>query len=216
MTLRVRTKLFVAAFAVGALTATAAGAVLAWWQRGMAVRRIEQSLTAETHLVAELVTANTALAEDRLDLEADRLGQLAGVRVTFIGHDGRVLGDSSEDGPGLAAMENHAGRPEIVAAAAAHDQVLLRRYSTTTEVDTLYAATPVGHPVVRYVRLALPLAEIREQQRAIVLLTLASVLTSLPVAALLAWVLSAPLARRVSAVATVARQYATGDMRRPA
>src|SRR5207247_1667295 len=84
----------------------------------------------------------------------------------------------------------------------------VRRYSTTTEYDTLYAAIPVAHPSVGFVRLALPLTEIAEQQHTVFWLSLAGVATSLPVAALLAWGLSAAMAGRVSAPAAATRRPA--------
>ena len=68
-----------------------------------------------------------------------------------------MLGDSTKSGAALAAMENHGHRPEILAATSSHGEVFVRRYSTTTEYDTLYAAMPVTHPAVWFVRLALPL-----------------------------------------------------------
>ncbi len=179
------------------------------------MQRIEQTLAAETRLAAELLRQNTTASPSELDDEADRLGALVGVRVTFIAADGKVIGDSSRDGPALAAMENHAQRPEIAEASRRHSEVLIRRYSTTTEYDTLYAALPITHPAVAFVRLSLPLTEIAQQQHAILLLALGGVGTALPVAAALAWLLSAPLARRVTAIAEVARRYATGDMTRP-
>jgi two-component system phosphate regulon sensor histidine kinase PhoR len=215
VSLKVRSKLFLAAFAVGAISALTAGVLLNSRLQQLTVQRIEQTLAAETRLAAELLRQNTTASPSELDDEADRLGALVGVRVTFIAADGKVIGDSSRDGPALAAMENHAQRPEIAEASRRHSEVLIRRYSTTTEYDTLYAALPITHPAVAFVRLSLPLTEIAQQQHAILLLALGGVGTALPVAAALAWLLSAPLARRVTAIAEVARRYATGDMTRP-
>ena len=215
MILTVRSKLFLAAFAVGALSAVTAGFLVNTRLQRLTVERIEQTLSAETRLAAELLRHNETISPGALDDEADRLGALVGVRVTFIGADGHVVGDSTRDGPALAAMENHAGRPEIAEASRRHNEVLIRRYSTTTEFDTLYAAIPIEHPAVAFVRLSLPLTEIAQQQHAILLLALGGVAAALPIAALLAWMLSAPLARRVSAIADIARRYASGDLTRP-
>jgi two-component system phosphate regulon sensor histidine kinase PhoR len=215
VTLTVRSKLFLAAFSVGALSALAAGVLLSVRLQRPTVERIEHTLAAETRLSAELLQQNPALPASSLDDEADRIGALLGVRVTLIAPDGHVLGDSTRDGTSLAAMENHRQRPEIAEANRRHNEVLVRRYSTTTEYDTLYAAIPIAHPSVAYVRLALPLTEIADQQRTIVILALSGVAASLPIAGLLAWVLSAPLGRRVADIAAVARRYATGDLTRP-
>ncbi len=215
MTLRFRSKLFLATFTVGALSAMAVGAVLDVRAARLTVRRIEQTLGAETRLAAEMLAHTPASPTMDLDREADRIGALIGVRVTFIAGDGHVLGDSTRSGAALAAMENHGHRPEVVAAGRSHGEVLVRRYSTTTEYDTLYAAMPITHPVVAYVRLAVPLTDIAVQQRAILMLTFGGVLVSLPVAALLAWAFSARIGSRVTDIAAVARRYATGDLTRP-
>ena len=215
MTVRFRGKVFLAAFIVGAVSAMAAGLVLQAWIRRLTVERIEATLSAETRLAAELLTRNPALPLDQLDEEADRMGRLAGVRVTLVADDGRVLGDSTEDGAALAAMENHGRRPEIQAARA-RPEVLIRRYSTTTDYDTLYAVVRIDHPTIAFVRLSLPLTEVADQQWAVLWLVVAGVAASLPVAALCAWLVSAPIGRRVEAIASVARRYATGDLTRPA
>ena len=214
MTLRFRGKVFLAAFVVGVATAIVVGLVLQWWIRRLTVERIEATLSAEARLAAELLTRNPGLPLDQLDDEADRMGQLVAIRVTLIADDGRVLGDSAEDGAALAAMENHAQRPEVEAARA-RPEVLIRRYSTTTDYDTLYAVVHIDHPIIAFVRLSLPLAEVAEEQRTVLWIIAAGVLASLPVAAACAWLVSAPIGRRVEAIAAVARRYATGDLTRP-
>ena len=142
MTIRFRGKVFLAAFIVGAVSAMTAGLVVQSWLRRLTVERIEATLSAETRLAAELLTRNPGIPPEELDEEADRMGRLAGIRVTLVADDGRVLGDSTEDGAALAAMENHRARPEIQAARA-RPEVLIRRYSTTTDYDTLYAVVHI-------------------------------------------------------------------------
>ena len=71
-----------------------------------------------------MLTRNPTLPAAALDEEADRIGALVGVRVTFIAPDGKVLGDSTQSGAALAAMENHGKRPEIIAAARTRGEVL--------------------------------------------------------------------------------------------
>ena len=115
MSIHFRGKVFLAAFIVGAISAISAGLLLQAWIRRLTVERIEATLSADTRLAAELLTRNPGLPPDQLDDEADRMGQLAGIRVTLIAEDGRVLGDSAEDGPALAALENHGQRPEVKA-----------------------------------------------------------------------------------------------------
>ena len=116
MTLTVRSKLFLAAFAVGAVSAVTAAILLNSRLQKLTVERIEHTLAAETRMAAELLRQGSTIPVAELDDEADRLGALVGVRVTFIAEDGKVVGDSTRDGADLAAMENHAQRPEIAEA----------------------------------------------------------------------------------------------------
>ena len=62
-------------------------------------------------------------------------------------------------------MENHASRPEVVEARL-HGLGKFRRHSDTLNIDMLYIAVPVSHPAIAFVRVALPLTDIRQQFRA--------------------------------------------------
>ena len=214
MRLGFRGKVFLAALVAALVTASVLALILSWRIRALTVERIEATLGAETRLAAELLTRNAGLGGDALDDEADRMAALARVRVTLIAPDGRVLGDSTVDGPDLLALENHGRRPEILAAGTARE-LLVRRYSTTTDYDTLYAVVRITHPEIAFVRMALPMTEVAGQQRAVLWLIAAGVLVSLPVAALAAWLVTAPISRRVETVAAIARRYADGDLTRP-
>jgi two-component system phosphate regulon sensor histidine kinase PhoR len=75
----------------------------------------------------------------------------------------------------------------------------------------LYIAVRTSHPLVRFVRLALPLTEIDAQLAVIRNLTLLALLLVIPVALVVAWLASAPLGRRVHAIAKVAERYSSGD-----
>lgn len=90
------------------------------------------------------------------DSIADLLGEVAGVRVTLIDRDGRVLGDSEVDAARLPAIENHANRPEVAAALEGREGSDLRA-SGTIALRLLYVAVPHSRGVVR---LAQPESEI--------------------------------------------------------
>ncbi len=62
-----------------------------------------------------------------------------GLRVTVIGRDGRVTYDSQQRD--LAAMGNHAGRPEVAQALREGSGSAVDRNSTTTGQDYFYSAT---------------------------------------------------------------------------
>ena len=213
--MKLRSRLFVAAFGIATVTLLLAGTLVTVSFQGQFRERVESELVAQTRLVAELVARRGAaptVAE--LDAEADAIGLDLGARVTLIAPDGVVLGDSAEDGAGLAAMENHGSRPEIVAARE-RGIGLTRRFSTTVERNFLYVALPVTHPAVGFARLALPLTVIDEQVSSVRRATVIGVLLALVGALVLAWVTSTAMSRRVAEIAAVARRYAEGDLSPP-
>jgi two-component system phosphate regulon sensor histidine kinase PhoR len=207
-----RARLFAAAFAAALIALVAAGALFATTMRRQIDARIEETLVAEARLAADLLPHDTAASTiPELDQEADRIGQLTGTRVTFIAPDGRVLGDSAETLEGIAAMENHHDRPEVIAA---RETGLgrARRYSATLKIDMLYVAVPVRHPAIAFVRVALPLTDVKQQLRAVLIATLTALGLAGLGAAAMAWVLSGRISRRVDEVAAVARRYRGGDL----
>src|SRR5215211_3820773 len=112
-----QTRFFLAALSAAILALAVAGLLFATTMRRQIDHRIEDTLIAEARLAADLLSRGTPLATaSELDDEADRIGQLIGGRVTFIAPDGRVVGDSAETLDAVRAMENHAQRPEVVAA----------------------------------------------------------------------------------------------------
>lgn len=206
-------KLFLTAFVAAALALIVAGVLLTRSLRRQAELRLEQALTVEARLAAELL-GQTAAAPDpvrSLDAEADRIGALIDARVTFIAPDGQVIGDSSEPVEALVTLENHASRPEVVDAARAGTGVA-RRYSATAGADMLYSAVRVSHPQIAYIDLALPLTDIEEQSRAVVRATTAALGVALLGGGLIAYLLSARVGRRVRAIAAIAERYAQGDV----
>jgi two-component system, OmpR family, phosphate regulon sensor histidine kinase PhoR len=204
-----RTKLFVASVSAAAVSLLVAAVLLSWQVRERQRVAIEQRLTDEARLIADLLSSAATLEGPALDAEADRLSQYSASRVTLIAEDGRVVGDSTQTLEQLATLENHATRPEVVAARESGLGVS-QRFSTTVNTDMLYVATRAAHPVVRFVRVALPLTEIDAQLAAIRTLTIIALALAVPVALAIAWILSARLGRRVQEIAAVARRH-TGD-----
>jgi two-component system phosphate regulon sensor histidine kinase PhoR len=208
-----RTKVFVAAVVAAAVSLIAVAALLSWQVRSQQRSALEQRLLDEARLIAELLSQAKAMGGGALDDEADRLGQLVSTRITFVAEDGRVVGDSTQAADTLESLENHALQPEVVAAKE-HGVGTSQRYSTTVDTDMLYVAVRASHPVVRYVRLALPLTDVDQQLAAIRRAALLAMAVAIPLALIVSWILSAPLARRVQAIARVADRYSAGDLSR--
>ena len=204
-----RTKIFVASVSAAAVSLVVVALLLSSQVRQRERAAIEQRLTDEARLIAGLLTTSPVQDASALDREADRLGQSTSSRVTLIAEDGRVVGDSTQTPEQLATLDNHATRPEIVAA---RDSGLgvAERFSDTVGTDMLYVAAPSTHPLVRYVRVALPLTAVGAQLAAIRNLTLLALAVAVPAALAIAWLLSARLGRRVREIAAVARRQ-VGD-----
>jgi two-component system phosphate regulon sensor histidine kinase PhoR len=208
-----RTKVFIASVVAAAVSLIALAALISWQVRSQQRSALERRLADEARLIAELLSQAPAMDGRALDAEADRLGQLVSTRITFVAEDGSVVGDSTQSADALASLENHAARPEV---AAAREQGFgtSQRYSTTVDTDMLYVAVRASHPVVRYVRLALPLTDVDEQLAAIRRAAMTAMAVAIPLALIVSWILSAPLARRVQAIAGVAGRYSAGDLSR--
>ena len=210
-----QTKFFLAALSAAIMALVVAGLLFATTMRGQLDVRIESTLVAEARVAAELLSRATMPSSvEELDAEADRIGAMLGARVTFIAADGRVVGDSSETLAGVAAMDNHAGRPEVVEARAAGIG-RARRYSATLKTDMLYVAVPVTHPSISIVRVALPLTDVRSQLQSVLTATLTALALALLGAASIAWFFSARIGRRVRLIAGIAERYRTGDLTPP-
>jgi two-component system phosphate regulon sensor histidine kinase PhoR len=213
-----RTRLFLTSLTVAALTLLVATVLVSWSVQRAMNQRIERALVAQTRLAAETLSHRQAAALGELDAEADELGRMVGARVTFVGVDGAVLGDSELTLEQLKTVENHADRPEIQQARR-EGLGIARRFSATIATDMLYVAVPVrapGVPELATVRIALPLTEIRQQLADVRRIAGIAFGAALLAAFALAWATSVMLSRRVGAIAEVAERYAAGDWSKPA
>jgi two-component system phosphate regulon sensor histidine kinase PhoR len=205
---------FLAALAAAAAGLLVAATLMSAQARGRQREEIESRLVKDALIIADLLARSDVRGTPALDAEADRLAAFVDGRVTFVAPDGRVVGDSTQDAAQLASLENHANRPEILAARTGQPGIA-QRYSTTVDTDLLYVAVQAAHPDVAFVRLALPLTAVDEELAAIRRLAFLSLLAAVPVALVIAWISSTAVARRVQAIADVARRYSAGDLTRP-
>jgi two-component system phosphate regulon sensor histidine kinase PhoR len=171
------------------------------WQASLRTE-IERNLTQKTQLLGHRV--ETDRTHSLADIAAQE-GQSAGARVTIIDPTGKVLADS-EANP--VSMENHATRPEFVAALAGKIGVNERR-SATIGIPFLYIAVPVSGGAVR---LAYPLSDVEavaaQVRHRLALASGLAFLFALIVAAAAAhW-----SARRLERIVDVAARIAEGDL----
>ena len=211
-----QTQFFVAALTATILALGVAGVLFATTMRRQVDDQIESTLVAETRLAAELLSRNATTFQTIPELheEAIRIGELLAARVTFIAEDGRVVGDSFEKLADLASMENHAQRPEVIDARA-QGIGRARRSSASVKMDMLYAAVPVKHPVIAFVRVSVPLTDVGHQVQTVLTATGTALGLALVGAAAIAWLFSIRISQRVRLIAQVARRYESGDLTPP-
>jgi two-component system phosphate regulon sensor histidine kinase PhoR len=175
---------------------------------------LETELLAHARLLADnvqplLIEEHSA---DRLDELAKRWADLLGVRVTLIGVDGVVLGESHED---RTQMDNHLKRPEVQLALTTGDGSSVR-FSRTVGYEMMYTAAPVltlaGGEVTGIVRVAVPLREIEANVGRLRQVVLTAALLAAIVAVVLAVVIAERTARPVRRLTQVAERLAEGDL----
>ncbi len=123
---------------------------------------LKASLRRELTLGRDLVESHLKDREGLADADglADDMGKVLGLRVTIIARDGKVLGDSELNAERLRTVENHADRPEVLAALK-QGFGESRRFSYTIKKYLLYAAIPFGgQNPAGILRFAIPLTEV--------------------------------------------------------
>lgn len=175
--------------------------------------RIRQDLHVRLHLVAERVAAQWQSRSEATDWDAlaDKLGKVAGARVTLIQTDGRVLGDSEVSSQGLISLENHRERPEVAAASSGltTDNI---RFSATVQKRMLYAATPVPGGSGMVARLSLPLSGVDLAKAHVQKLLLGGAFVALVVALLMSSAAAVIMSRGLRGLTAIARRMAGGDL----
>ena len=171
------------------------------WENSLR-NEIQHSLTQKLALFAGQV--QDVRNPNLLKLVADT-DTAADARVTVIEGSGKVLADSRAEAD---TMENHATRPEFIAALNGQAGSNVRR-SHTLGIEFLYVAAPVKNGAVR---LAYPLSAIQsttaQVRRNLVEASLAALLISMLLAGLAAQVLS----KRLQRITRFAELVASGDL----
>jgi two-component system phosphate regulon sensor histidine kinase PhoR len=182
--------------------------------RQVRLKDLETQLLADARLMADGIESSLweEAGADRLDALAKRWAAMLGVRVTIIGMDGTVLGESDRD---RTQMENHLNRPEVQRALR-DGQGSSIRFSNTVKYEMMYAAKAVTDPdegeVVGFVRVALPLQEIEADVGRLRQMVLSGALLAALLAVLLAVVIAERIARPVRQLTGVAERMADGDL----
>ena len=116
--------------------------------------------------------------------------QLLGARVTLIAADGRVVGDSSETLEGVAAMENHGAAAGGGRGARQRPRTVRSATATRSRSTCSTSRSRSVHPAIAFVRVALPLTDVRQQLEPVLTATLAALGVALLGGAAIAWLFS--------------------------
>lgn len=199
---RIFVKLFLAALVVIAACTISLDLLIGNAWENMLRREIETSLRQKAAMFASRVEQT---APDSLRQTVQQTAAAAGARITVINSSGKVLADSDANPD---RMENHATRPEFIAAL--NGQVgSSTRISKTIGVDLLYVAVPIHGGAVR---MAYPLSSIREANREIRRdLIKASALAGL-LALVIVFFATQSIGRRLLRITEFAERVASGDL----
>ena len=144
----------------------------------------------------------------RVDAIADRAGAQLGLRVTVVGGDGSLLGDSEIGLGRLPSLDSFAGRPELVAALAG-DPGTSRRRSESLGREFLYGAVPARGAAVR---VGMPASVLGDYARSRRRAYLVAALVASVVAVGTAWLLSGIALRPIREMKRVAASVAQGRL----
>jgi len=186
---------------IAAATVTLDFSIRRAWEKSL-LQEIERNLRQKTVLFANRV--NTDRQNPVSEIVAQE-GQAAGARATVIDVKGTVLADSEAS---AASMENHATRPEFVAALRGEVGSDTRR-SRTVGVPFLYVAAPVAGGAVR---LAYPLSDVEASVSQVRRTLLDSSLLAFAVALLISGIAARSTARRLKRIVSFADRIAAGDL----
>jgi two-component system phosphate regulon sensor histidine kinase PhoR len=169
--------------------------------------RTEDGLRTTAVLTREAIRGMPAGDAAGLQNRAAALGAAAGIRVTVLAPDGRVLADSDEE---VARMENHEARPEVRQARGGGFGTTTR-YSRTVHRPMMYAAISTdGAGGVGFVRVSLPLERVRDDLAGLRWIVGAAAFPTGVAASILAFWLARRVTRRLRALVAAAGHIAAG------
>ncbi|HEX7666328.1 MAG TPA: HAMP domain-containing protein, partial [Polyangiaceae bacterium] len=214
MKVGVRFKLFALLVGLVVLSFAVADAYLTRALEREKTDAIRDDLFVRASLVADGAAHEKAPPSDHAtwDALADRLGKASNARVTIVGSDGAVVGDSDVALEGIAKLDNHSTRPEI-ADALAHGRGSSVRLSATLDEKMMYVALPFGDanpPAV--VRMATPLRAVDDAIARLRELIWVASIAALGLAIVASTFAAQATTREVRSLTDTARKMASGNL----
>ena len=184
------------------------------WVQQTHLEELEAKLTAEAVLIGDAVGSSAAWesADDGLDGMAQHYADLLDARVTFIGAEGIVLGESHGD---RKRMDNHLQRPEVQQALET-GKGSSKRLSRTMGYQMMYVAIPVTEPATGelrcFARVALPLRQIELHDARLRRTVFSAALLTALGATLLALFIANRIARPIYRLTDVVKRMSEGEL----
>ncbi|MDD5189824.1 MAG: ATP-binding protein [Dehalococcoidales bacterium] len=172
---------------------------------------LQTYLGNEASITAVASLPSFAGSPGAIDALAKSLGQKINARVTIIAVDGTVLGDTDEN---PAVMENHADRPEVIAAlSTGYGEIV--RYSDTLKQEMMYVAVKItdNGATLGVARLALPVTTINKSVNHVTVIILLAVGVTIFLAGFAAWLIARVTTRPIREITRAARKMAAGDLK---
>ena len=188
------------------------GFYMVYSTRNNQIKHLETQLLNEARLVAKisLPAFSESGKQSELDSVAKTINKEIQARITLIAKDGTVLGDTDQD---PLTMENHATRPEVLAALSS-GVGQSTRYSATLHENMMYVAVSVINQgqVLGIARVALPLTAVESS----VNVTIVTIVSAIAIVAILVILAAALIARMITRpmrqITKAAEGIATGKL----
>ena len=208
MRLGVRGKLFLIMLGLWTLGIVATDLVLARVLSNELMRTIHADLKVRLELAKREVARHAADPAQQWSLLARELASASATRVTIIGADGSVLGDSGLDAEGLSHAENHGSRLEVQRALRGETSVE-ERWSRSLGRRMLYVATPFAGGALR---LAVPLTELDQAVSQLHRRVILAGLFGFALLMALAFIGATQFSARLWTLRDAARKLSSGDL----
>ncbi len=176
-------------------------------------QRIKTALTKEALLAKLFLEKDFSgyLRLKEIDSIADEAGESISSRVTIIGLDGKVLGDSELEGERLENVENHLYRPEIQEALKEGTGESIR-FSTTVQENMLYVAVSFGKDKPQgVVRLSVSLSDVEIISGHLKKVLFTALSIALCIAIVVSFIAARFISKPIEHISAVAREIAAGN-----
>ncbi|MCD6453262.1 MAG: HAMP domain-containing protein [Dehalococcoidales bacterium] len=186
-------------------------AYLLHFVKGNYLDDLRTQLTCQAQLVGDITQPylDRSQIED-IDPLAVNMGNSIHARITIIGRDGVVLGDSEKD---PRTMDNHRGRPEVATALSSGTGSSIR-HSAALDCDMMYVAVPITVDDNFYgvARVALPLVGINQSLGHINRMIIGGIGITALIAILVALQISRSTTQPLKQLSRMSRRIASGEL----